>query len=118
MKMRRFLSAILGLMLLAQGVVAAAAPLALVPPGTGTQELAAGMPCPGTAQQPAAGTDPCCDTDCAGMTGCALGHLAVAHVATFAPVRAAQAVAVAVLPPPAEAVTLPIPLRPPIVSLV
>lgn len=122
--LRPFLSAVLGLALLVQGLAFAAAPFdaaGAAPAGAapaGAEEVAAmdEMPCHGDSQPEtldAAAACACCDNGCADMGGCAFGQLAAGPSigAQFpsAPqhVRAAAERA-------ATSVSLPLPLRPPI----
>lgn len=114
MKMLRpFLSVVFGLSLLVQGFgVAAAIPAAATDE---TPVTAASMPCHGDAQDVAAGSCPCCNTDCPDMANCALGHMAAAPVTRLQFSPALQAV-VATTQRSAEPVFFPSLLRPPIPS--
>lgn len=112
-KLRSLLSAVLALGLLVQGLdAAAAAPAATA---GGAPAAAEQMPCHSDAQDDAATSCPCCDSDCAGMTGCAFGHLAAAPRTNLQFSPAAQSVVVA-SPRATRAGFTPSLLRPPIQS--
>ena len=110
-KLRPLLSAVLALGLLAQGFSAAAS--VGMPAADEASAAAEQMPCHGDAQDKAAKSCPCCDNDCAGMTGCMLGHLAVAPRTTLQLIPTAQSVVVA-SPRAIRAGFTPSLLRPPI----
>lgn len=110
-KLRLLLSAVLALGLLAQGFSVAAS--VATPAADAASAAAEQMPCHGDAQDEAADSCPCCDSDCAGMTGCAFGHLAAAPRTALQFTPAAQSVVVA-SPCAIRAGFTPSLLRPPI----
>ena len=119
MNLRPWLNAVLGLMLLVQGVALASAPLAL-PPAADTEQAATdtdteAMPCHGTAPAPDTDSAPCacCDHACPDMAACAAGHLAAAPVFQL---RFAPAPQPAIAAPERAVVNVspPLRLRPPI----
>jgi hypothetical protein len=112
--MKRFrpaLNAVLGLLLLVQGVAAAATGFAPISADETATEMAA-MPCHGD-MTGAGGHASCCDADCPNMAACALGHIAAASAPSLDVVATAHPARVTLLSAP---VALPLPslLRPPI----
>ena len=76
---RTWLSVLLGLALLVQGVAVAAAPYAMFSKSDAAAvAMDADMPCHGQMEDQAI-NDPasCCDADCPDMTSCMLGQLAI-----------------------------------------
>lgn len=116
--MRPWLSAVLGLALLVQGLAFAAAPVDTTNAVPAATEAVAAEPCHGDAQPDtvdAAAACPCCDSGCADMGGCAFGQLAAGPSIGAQFPSAPQAV-IAVADRAAASVSLPLPLRPPISS--
>lgn len=110
LKLRPFLTALLGLMLWVQGLAIAAAPIAVA----GAAANAVEMPCHDSAASDGAPFD-CCDSDCPDMAGCVIGHFAGIPAAAATVASAAQA-AVAPRGWSPQTTILPLPLRPPITS--
>jgi hypothetical protein len=84
-RFRTLLSALLGLVLLAQGFAVAAAPRAKLSKGEpASVSVMADMPChaPKVTEQDGSAkkTPVCCDANCPDMTTCALSHLGFAMV--------------------------------------
>lgn len=110
-RFRPALNAILGLLLMVQGVAVASTEMAMPALGDTASTMAA-MPCHGD-QNSGGEPQSCCDSDCPNMASCALGHLAVASaqgaefVGELHPAYPALVLAPATLPPPSF-------LRPPI----
>jgi len=117
--LRPWLSAVVGLALLVQGLAFASAPFGTA---SGAPVAAAAvaamdeMPCHGDAQPDtvdAAAACACCDDGCADMGGCAYGQLAAGPSIGAQFPAAPQDVVVAVARATTR-VSLPLPLRPPI----
>lgn len=117
--LRPWLSAVLGLALLVQGLAFAAAPFDTASAAPAAAEAVAAMdemPCHGDSQPDtvdAAAACACCDDGCADMGGCAFGQLA-AGPSMGAQFPSAPQDVVAVAERAATSVSLPLPLRPPI----
>jgi hypothetical protein len=73
------------------------------------------MPCHGGDEAPAAPSlCDCCDGDCTGMSGCAFGQVVAIAPSARLPFTPAADAAIAARDAPADSVTLPSHLRPPI----
>lgn len=133
MKPRPVLSAVLGLVLMVQGVAVASAPLALdaqsQEPAAAQDSAAVQMSCHGAAaelatpadtaaESPLADADTescaCCDGGCTTMSNCAFGHIAAAPAVAPGLAPAAQ-VTITMSDRAVPSISLPSRLRPPIV---
>jgi hypothetical protein len=116
-RLRPYVSAFLGLVLLVQGfAVAAAGHPAAAADAAAAQAVAdaAMMPCHGSAASDRATTPNCCDEACPDMTTCALGHLALATSLQVAVVPPSSDFVAGLVPAPATVTSQSL-LRPPIV---
>jgi hypothetical protein len=115
--LRTWVSAVLGLALLVQGVAVASAPQAAAAKASATASVAdaSQMPCHGDAAKPAqAPPCACCDGGCIDMGGCSMGHVvAVVPSARISTAPVHQGV-IAAVDRRVESISLPSPLRPPI----
>jgi hypothetical protein len=110
LKLRPYLTAVLGLMLWVQGMAMAAVPVAVAQEPDSAME----MPCHGD-EAPAADACACCDDACPDMASCVIGHFA-GTPATALHFAAATQAALPAAGWSLQTFVPPTPLRPPIVT--